>query len=154
MSTAVVALLVATALAACGGDGGDVATPTTTRATSTTIDVTAAFVRSANAVCADTQAELVDLEASLQGVTDPGEVGQVLADRLIPAVERQIEALRTLDAPPALEDEFDAILAETESRLDLIRADPVANLLGAAEDPFGDLNDRLAAIGLTTCAGG
>lgn len=145
-------MLLAAALAACG-DGGDGAGPATTTATTGPPLDDAAFVAAAEAICASTRDVLGGLEAELAGETDRQRVAELLADRLVPALRDQADALDALTPPAAVAEELDAILAAIRARLGPIEADPVGRLLEAPEDPFGDLNARLRALGLEVCGG-
>lgn len=138
-------LLVAVVAAGCGDDDEP---------------LTAAEFRSrANEICADGNAALEEAgtELFLKGdAATEDEIRAFFDDDVIPNVDRQLDAIADLRPPAALADEVEALLDEARAALDQVRdtaaSDPQS--LFAGEDPFADVNDDAAAIGLTACAEG
>ena len=173
--------LAALAIAACGNDAGATATSTTPGSPSpqtvapTAIATTAPastpspaasgrasgdasapsasgaitkdeFVASANAICGATMAEQDE-----QRTADNFGSKRFFYDVVVPGIREDVEEIRALGYPAGDEETLAAIMDDTDVLLDELAADE--ENFGLGPNPFADLNGRLAAYGLTTCAG-
>jgi hypothetical protein len=77
------------------------------------------------------------------------ENGQTLGDDTVSNIRGQIDEIRDLNGPSALEDELDPVLDEASEILDRMSGEFFFESEG---DEFDELNTQLSAIGLTTCA--
>jgi hypothetical protein len=159
-------MLVAFALAGCGGDdSGSADTPsstatessTATRSTESTESTTdpgtglskADFVAAANGICS-TGNQAIAAGAAQVDPTDPNAVDAFAQTVLVPSVRSQIEGIRSLGFPAGDEDLLDGILTDAGAALDDIEADP--SLLARVGSPFAPVNEALTSYGLTECA--
>ena len=156
---AVIAVGAAFGAAGCGGDDE------TTSATTTAVGATGEagvpvsddeFVTEANAICAAGNGEIDTAAEELFTAGEPtdAELDQFANDVLVPSIEGQIEAIGALTPPDEIADEVTTFLEDAEAALDEVESDPslLAGNTGAA-DPFADVNDEAAQLGLDECAG-
>lgn len=145
-----IATTLAGALVGCGGDDdADVDSAATTTAQSIT---KAEFLAQANAICAAGNAEI---DAALAGVTETTteeELTTIINEQVVGSVRTQIADIRALGFPDGDAELLDAIFTDSEAALDQVAADPIGTFVDTTEDPFADLNARLADYGLTACA--
>lgn len=130
-----------TMIAACGSDEKRLSTEE--------------FLKQGNAICdaGNTAIDAAGEKLFPSGGPTPELLTTFANDVLVPSVQGQINDLKALSPPADLEDEVDKLLADAQTALDKVKADPVPALNGP-EDPFADVNVRAAKIGLTACAGG
>lgn len=131
----------AAALVACGDD--DDAEGAGTSDASISKDE---YVAQANAICEAGQAELAAALAEITAETTEEEAAGIIAD----AIRAQITELRALGYPEGDQETLESIYGDAEALLDEIEADP--SIVTTNEDPFTEVNDRLASYGLTACA--
>ncbi len=129
-------------------------TTTTTEAPTTTTTAPgsdgaarAAFVEAANRICREGSDALAGGEPD---ATDQDAMAAYITGTFVPAVRRQLDEIRALGFPPGDEAELAAILDDTDAALDRLAADPIG-VINSGRDPFGDVNARLNAYGLTDC---
>jgi hypothetical protein len=114
------------------------------------------FVEQANAICEEGSDDLDQASDEMFGSEEPtAEEIADFADVFEEAIGGQIDDLEDLDGPDDLEEELDPILDDARDTLsefaDEVRDDPEAAFT-SDEDPFADINERLSALGLTSCA--
>ncbi len=154
------AVLLALALAGCGGDdeqsGEDDTTgagvPRVSPSTSTAAPdgpTKEAFVTEANAICAAGNAEIAAAGADVDPA-DPDAVAAFATDVLVPSVRGQLDDIRALGFPADDADLLDDTLADAGTAADEIEADPT--LLTGTDNPFAEVNATLTDYGLTECA--
>ncbi|GEP40658.1 hypothetical protein NPS01_43210 [Nocardioides psychrotolerans] len=150
-AAALLALVLAGGLSACGGDdAGETSTTSETtdeadEPTEDTADTTDTFVADANAVCAGLYPDINAVGATL----DPADPTTVTTD-FLPLVQELQDELVVLTPPEDLAADYDAVLAEQQVNLDAITADPAALF----EIDGGATNEAFDALGLTTCGSG
>jgi hypothetical protein len=132
--------------AACGGDddGGERLTQEE-------------FEEQGNAICqaGNERIEEAFTDAGFGEEEPPAEeVEAFVDDELIPSIERQIDELRDLNPPEDVEDDFADLLDDAESALDNVRDMSAEEIVSSEDDPFEDVNERSAELGLTACAEG
>jgi hypothetical protein len=141
--------VVAFALVAAGCGGGS------DEATLTKIE----FLKKGNAICSAGGQEIkegfaeFEKEEGPRENTPPTEAQSKKASEtiLIPAVNRQIEGLRSLGTPEGDEGEVDEILTNAEEALETAEEDPVALIEEEGESPFAKVNREAREYGLTVC---
>lgn len=140
------AIAAALAIAACGGDdeeSGDAPATTTTPAL-TEVE----FLEEGNAICAAGNEEI---DAASQEIAGQEDAVAFVEETLVPSIQGQLDGLGELQAPPELEADVETLLADAQSALGEIEADPESVLSGG--DPFADVNQQATDIGLEECAG-
>ena len=116
------------------------------------------FRAEANAVCRKSQRRIVDAQLTLfpDKATDPQAASAVYLDDVQPIYRTLIRDLRALGYPRGRKAELRSIYAAMTRSMDRavakIEADPSVAVVGAGT--FGDVNERLDAIGLTKCGSG
>lgn len=146
LTISLAAVAAALAIAACGGDdeeSGDAPEATTTPAL-TEVE----FLEEGNAICAAANEEI---EAAERKIASEDEAIAFFEETLVPNVQGQLDDLGELQAPPELEADVEALLADAQTALDEVQADPQSLLSGG--DPFADANQQATEIGLEECAG-
>ena len=137
------------ALAGCGGEDPLTTTTTDTGEAPTKRE----FLFEADRICfsADSQIEAAaDDLATAEREPRPAEVRRVVLGVVVPALETEVRAIRSLGAPRGDEEQVAAILDATERGIAQIEADPVAVLDGAP--PALREAERLAkAYGSSQC---
>lgn len=143
-----VALVVGSTLAACGDDDADALSEEE-------------FLRRGNEICAEGnekfdaafEAVFADLDEGEEPA--PDDVAAAFSDELVPNIQAQIDGIGDLEPPEELADDVEKLLADAQTALDelaqLAEDDP-SSLLRQEQDPFADVNEQAAAIGLTECA--
>ncbi|HEX3561782.1 MAG TPA: hypothetical protein VHU24_02995 [Solirubrobacterales bacterium] len=144
-----ICLLVSSALllGACGGGSGDSAGSATGAQNRTTL-TKAQFIAKANAICKTGDAALTRtaLRAFGGSSATASQRAQYATQTGVPIVERMVNELRALPAPPD-EARFDAILATADQQVAAIKQQP-SNF----GDQFFARTDKLAhAYGLPDC---
>jgi hypothetical protein len=111
------------------------------------------FVAQGNALCeeGDAEIEAAAEETFTQGQPTREDEEAFVTDTVIPEIQSQIDGIRDLGAPEGQEDEINGILEDAEAILSDAEADP--SLITGDTDPFADIDQRLADVGLTACAG-
>ena len=142
-----VAGLASLGVAACGDDddgGGDALTEEE-------------FLAQGNEICSAGNDELDAAFAEFGDEEPTPEEISAFADTFEENVGDQIDAVDDLEGPDDIEEQLDPVLADARDDLEefatLLREDPEA-AFSQEEDPFADVNEQLADIGLTECAGG
>jgi hypothetical protein len=119
------------------------------------------FLRQGNAVCAEGNEELdalfeeqfADLEEGEE--PDPAQFAAFIEDDVVPRVQEQIDDIADLEPPEELADDVEQLVTKAQAALDELeqqaKDDPEA-LLQQEEDPFAEVNEDAAEIGLTVCA--
>ncbi|WES65732.1 hypothetical protein P0L94_06575 [Microbacter sp. GSS18] len=104
------------------------------------------FLASANAICAEAAAEIEAMEWPDDGT----EV--FFIEEVVPNIRQQVADIRELGYPTGDEEVLAAILDDTEAVLDeIVAAGP--GEVGNQANPFADVNQRMFAYGLDSCAG-
>ena len=110
--------------------------------------------RSRSPTICSTANEALDAEAA-ELFGDGGEPSQAdqedfIAAVLVPSIQGQIEAIRTLGEPEEGAEELDTVLTEAEDALEEVEDDP--SVLAEGSDPFQDINDQMKELGAPACA--
>jgi hypothetical protein len=114
------------------------------------------FIEQANAICEEGSEELDEAGDELFGNEEPTpEQIADFADVFEDAIGDQIDDIDDLNGPSDLEEDLADVLADARDTLsefaDQVRDDPEAAFT-SEEDPFADINERMSALGLTSCA--
>lgn len=141
---AVVALFAATALAACGDDdaGGDRLSAEE-------------WVEQAEAICQEADDDAEELFAELDDDIDAEAFGEFATEELLPRVRQQIEDIGDLNPPEELEDDVEELLDTVRRVLDEVEEqaeDDPEVLFNSDADPFEEVNELSAELGLVACA--
>ncbi len=130
----------------CGGDDDDNSSGTTK----------SEFIKQADAVCKDVNAEIQKGVEDLPKDTSQADVAQFTLDTAVPLFRDQIAKLRALDVPAADSEQVEQMWADLESGTDeleqKLKDDPAA-AFSQEYDPFGDVNQALNEYGFKECAG-
>ena len=116
------------------------------------------FRSEANGVCRKSQRRIVDAQLTLfpDKATDPQAAAAVYVDDVQPIYRKLIRDLRALGYPSGHKARLRSIYAAMGLSMDRavakIEAEPSVAVIGAGT--FGDVNERLDAIGLTKCGSG
>jgi hypothetical protein len=155
---AVICAALALVLAGCGGDD-DTSTTSTTSVDSEATGTSGAalteteFLAQGNAICLAGNQELEQAanDAFAGGQPTDAQIEQFAAV-LVPNVQGQVDAIRTLTPPAELADEVETFLSDAEDALAQVADDP--SLLAANDDgPFVTVNQQARQIGLDECGG-
>lgn len=137
--------------AGCGGDDDPSPSPTTEAAGATgatgssgSAALPTDVVEQGNQICLDGNEELDQAFGQLGGKPSPDEFAQAVTDVIVPNIQGQIDDLRALSD----DEELNSVLDQAENELADVSDDPTL-LQG---DAFTDTNEKLSALGLTTCA--
>jgi hypothetical protein len=143
-------LAVAAVASGCGDSGSSTA--------DTTAGISKAeFTKQANAICAETNQELIKIseEFSKENPSEgkPLTDAQVseLAKLALPTVARQVEELRALGVPAGEEEKVDAIFSAAEEAVAKGEEDPAA-IYGADGGAFAKANRLATEYGLDRCS--
>ena len=134
MTRAIVLVLALTLLVGCGG-GSDISK--------------ADFTKKANKICDAGNKKIADIGKSIGANPSADDVKKAVTDKLVPAVQDQIDKIRDLGFPKADKAKLTKIFDDSESALNKIKDDPETALNSG--DPFGDINKQLNGYGLTSC---
>lgn len=115
------------------------------------------FLKQANAICADTNQELIKTseeftkEKNLPENSRPtdAQLGE-LTKLVMPAINRQVEELRALGAPAGDEAEVNAILSAVEVAMEEGEKDP-ATIFGVDGGAFAKANRLAIDYGMEKC---
>jgi hypothetical protein len=150
-------------VAGCGG-GGTPADESATAAgkasdgNATQLSKTA-FIKQADAICAEGREELSAAAQSVFGAKDDEREGLELGlvgDVLVPVLETEIDDLRAMGAPPGDEEEVDKIVDEMEEVLQVAEEEPQAFILPPDpsikwRDPWRAADKRAGEYGFREC---
>ena len=146
-------LIVGLCIAGCGGDGSTSSTGSTTAAAK------AAFLKKGNAICqmANQRLKVANRKAFAayirSGKQAPAaKVRHYVTSTLVPEIERQLNQLRSLRAPPGDEETVKRILDTAQADVNKVKADP--DLLVNNTPAFADADQLAKAYGLTACGSG
>ena len=158
------ALLLTLGLLAAGcGDDDETTTSTTTEATGAsgasgasgeagaTGLLPAEFAAEGNAICKAGNQELNQAFKKFDSEPKGAELKKLVSDTVVPNIQGQIDAIRALPAPSEGADELETFLADAESAVAELEADPGA--LTEGDDPFEGVNEQAKTLGLDECAG-
>lgn len=140
-------VLVCTALAACGDDGGG------TRLTA------AELTAKGDAVCTKLDDDVKALATTLPvSITFTPDQMKEFYTKLVPLLDQAVTGFKALAPPEDLETAFDSALEQIEiDRRTLVGAtsspEAARNLYDTQVDPFTATNQKLAAAGITACGG-
>lgn len=104
------------------------------------------FLASANAICAEGTAEI----EAMDWPDDGTEV--FFIEEVVPNIRQQVADIRELGYPAGDEEVIAAILDDTDAILDEILAAGPGEV-GNQANPFAEVNQRMYAYGLDSCAG-
>ena len=107
------------------------------------------FVKKANKICADGNKKIEAAGKSLGDNPSEDDVKKAVTDKLVPAVQDQVDKIRDLGFPKADKAKLEKIFDDSQTALDKIKDDPETALNNA--DPFGSVNAKLKDYGLTAC---
>jgi hypothetical protein len=114
------------------------------------------FVKHADAVCKDFNAQIQKGVDDLPENTSQADVARFSLNTLVPLFRDQIDELRTLDVPAADSDEVQQMWDDLDSGTDeleqQLKDDPAA-AFSSKFDPFGGVNEALTKYGLEECGG-
>jgi hypothetical protein len=116
-------LLLAAAASGCGGGEDEPEYPAGVSQPQSKVE----FLREADRICFSSESRIeaaADDLLSAPGRPDPAEVERVALGIAVPALEAEVQAIRSLGAPAGDEREVEAILAATERGIAEIEADP------------------------------
>lgn len=154
---AIVTMAMAAAIAGCGGDdggGGQTAAADDQAADASPI-TKAEFVRKANKICEGLTDRLV-AEASPAELREAEEESdaEAVQNRLVPAIEGQIDELRALGTPEGDEEQLSTFYETVEEVMQSAKANPQRFLseLGNFERPYGEVERLGKAYGIQVCA--
>lgn len=140
-ASAVVAALTVAAIAGCAG---------TSEATLTREE----FIEQGNAICAAGNDEIEAAVPEMgSGGAPSGPEGEAFFETLLAVSQRQIDDLAALKAPPDMQPEVDAVVAQAREIRAEIEAAGMEALFSSEEDPFEPVNAPMRDMGLTACAG-
>jgi hypothetical protein len=115
----------------------------------------AAFVERANEICADGNTKL---NAAFQeafehagGSPSQEEAEQMITNTIVPGIQLMLDQIGGLAPPEQDADTIAGLIDASQRVLDEVGADP-ALILESDVDPFAEVNENLAAYGLTVCA--
>jgi hypothetical protein len=146
-ATAAAALsLVALAIAGCGGGGGGTAS-TTAAAPSIS---KSAFVAKANAICVKGNAQSRAAQAKLGANPTEEQIVAFVRGTEVPGVQAQIDAIRTLGAPPGDQATIKKMLDRAQAAVNKVKIVPT--ILTTGEDVFAPFAKLAHPYGLTACA--
>lgn len=117
------------------------------------------YLKEGNAVCAAGNKEIEEgfeefaKEEGIDEKSPPSEDQSKKASEtiLIPAINKQIEGLRSLGTPEGDEGELDELLTSAEEALEKGEEDPVALIEEEGGDPFAEVDKAAREYGLTVC---
>ena len=142
-------LVVAPAAAGCGSSKKSSSTTTSTPAISK-----AAFLKRGNAICRKGNREIGTAARSLfprNRRPSKAELNRFATKTLIPSVQREINGIRALGAPPGDKARVDAVLSSAQSALNKGKRRP-ALLTTNGPGPFKRANSLARSYGLKACA--
>jgi hypothetical protein len=147
-----IALTAAAALTLAGcGNGGTTkdAQDTKESASPSAPAVTKAdFLTKANAICKASEDKINAAAEGFSDAPDEAEMKAFMSDVALPETEKLVTELRALEAPEALETDFDAMLDSAEADLAKIKADWT---YGMSDEAFTDADAKATAMGLAAC---
>lgn len=118
------------------------------------------FLAQGNAICAkgDKEINAAGKKVFSQGQA-PSQATQekFVTDTVIPNIQSQIDAIKSLSPPSGDEDQVSAITDAAQSALDKVKADPTLitqSQSGSQSDPFAEANKLANAYGLNKCGSG
>ena len=144
-----VALTVTVALVAAGCGEDDESTESSSEEAALT---EAEFLEQGNAICEAGNQEIQEAGAALGQNATPDDLKAFVTDTLVPSIQGQIDDLGELVPPEELRANVDTLLADAESAIGELEADPAAVGQGGP-DPFAEVNEQAKEIGLDACAG-
>jgi hypothetical protein len=113
----------------------------------------AEFVSQANAICQTSNQELDQAGQALGQNPTPEELNSFVTDNVVPTIQKQLDAIRSLGAPAGDEQTVNAILAAADTGLQNLEADPTL-ITTSGGDPFSQANQLADDYGLTVCGSG
>jgi hypothetical protein len=147
------AVLIAGALTLLLGVAGCGSSGTSTSATSaipTTGITKVDFVKRANAICVKGNAESKAAAAKLGASPSEGQIVAFVRSTEVPAVQRQIDAMRALGAPPGDSAKIAKMLTLAEHAVKEVRIQPT--VISSGVDVFAGFARIAHPYGLTSCA--
>ena len=152
------ALAVSAALVAAGCGGDDETTSTTTSGASGATGASGAplthaeYVAQADAICAAGDKEIEAAGQSLGDAPTEAVLEGFVDDTVVPAIQKQYDALAALPAPEGEEEQVDDLLSALQDGVDTLNEDPTLITAGdSADGPFADANKAAQDFGLTAC---
>jgi hypothetical protein len=144
---AVAPLLVALLVAGCGSSSSSSSSTAAAKPQLTK----AQFIAQGNAICAQGNKNLAGPEKALGTSPTDAQFAAFLTGPFKSEVQRQIDAIRALDAPSAEKATVKHIFDLAQSELDQVTGDPNAAKTATAS-PFKEFGTAAHAYGLTACA--
>jgi hypothetical protein len=113
------------------------------------------FVEQGQAICREGNEEIEALFADLPQDEIPTEEElEPLFDDFVSNVRGQIDDIDELSPPEDIEDDVDAFVSDARDALDEVEDGGAEALLQEeGEDPFAEVNEQAAELGLSECAG-
>ncbi len=152
LSLALLALAAGLLIAGCGDDDDETTSTTTTEAGGTTGEATtkAAFIKEADAICADADQALSDvaLEQYPEGPPTGEDAVAFAEDVFIPNLQGQHDDLAALTPPAGEEDAFADLLEQLQTGIDEIADDPESFV---ETDALEDASVAASDFGLRSC---
>jgi hypothetical protein len=139
--------LVALLVAGCGSSSSSSSSTAATKPPLTK----AQFLAQGNAICAQGNKNLAGPEKALGTSPTDAQFAAFLTGPFKSEVQRQIDAIRALDAPSAEKATVKRIFDLAQSELDTVTSDPNA-AKSATVSPFKEFGTAAHAYGLTVCA--
>lgn len=111
------------------------------------------FLREADRICESTNARVEAAADDLVGGRHdppPAQLRRIVLGIVIPALETEVRAIRSLGAPAGDEQRVEAIVAATERGIEQIRADP-ASVLDGPPQALREASRLALAYGSSSC---
>lgn len=134
--------------AGCGGDDKD-SKDSGVKATNIT---KAEFVAKADAYCQAGDAKIAAAVQKLGANPSNDEVVKVAQEKLLPALEEQVDSIKALGAPEGDEATIKAMTDSLTTAIDRMKADP--KVITGSDNPLADATAKAKAYGLKVCGQG
>ena len=112
------------------------------------------YQKSANAVCAKAETQLEPIFGEIFPKLDTATEAErkTATDDLLKVLTKEIDDLAALEPPASIADDVDAMLASVRKAEGVVREQGAGFWLEES-DPFGEVNQLAAGLGLDACAG-
>ena len=114
----------------------------------------AEYQKAANAVCTDAEAKMAPIFGEIFPKLDTATEAerQAATDDLLIVIQKEIDDLAALEPPSAIADDADAMIDAARGAVSIMREQGAGFWLDES-DPFAEVNQKAAALGLGACAG-
>jgi hypothetical protein len=157
LAALVACLAIAATAAGCGGGSDSTSGGEETSAESGSAPTKAVFIKEADAICKESDAELneeVESYAEEHGIStdkepSKGQQEEVYEAVVLPNLAKQGEEIDSLTPPAGDEDEVGEIVHALDAGVEEAEADP--GLLVEGKNPFADASSKATAYGMKIC---